>query len=292
MDVPVTIITGYLGSGKTTLLRYVIEHATEKIAVVMNEFGELGIDAEMVKGKNVDVAELDGGCVCCSLTGEFEVAMKEILQTVKPDRIVVETTGTAEPDAILINIEEIPGVRLDGVITVVDADAMIRFPDLGYIGQMQIEMGDLLLITKTDLVNARQFKKVEASVRELNTRAPVLISSKGKVPLDVIFGLQTQKKLPEKKPRQPKGVDSFVFTTTKKLDRTAFEQFAGKLPEGVYRAKGFVRFGEGSFLFNYVAGRVGLESFPNKETSLVFIGSQAKKLEPEIKKQLEACLQE
>src|SRR3989344_1563710 len=120
MKIPMTIITGYLGSGKTTLLTHILETADRRIAVIMNEFGEVAIDSEIIRGKNVDMIELAGGCVCCSITGEFEYAVKEILEKTCPDHIIVETTGVAEPDAIIIDIDEnIAGVRLDAVITIV-----------------------------------------------------------------------------------------------------------------------------------------------------------------------------
>ena len=98
---PLTVITGALGSGKTTLLRYILTVVSRKIVILMNEFGEIAIDAKILQGKNVQMADLGGGCVCCSLLGEFEAAVDEIIATVNPDRIVVETTGVAEPDALV-----------------------------------------------------------------------------------------------------------------------------------------------------------------------------------------------
>src|SRR4029077_14748627 len=124
---PITLITGPLGSGKTTLLRHILAVRPAKIAIVMNEFGEIAIDTKVIQGKNVRIAELAGGCVCCSLLGEFEAAVEEGITTVNPDRILVETTGVAEPDAILYDVQEnIPQVWLDGVITLVDGDQMVR----------------------------------------------------------------------------------------------------------------------------------------------------------------------
>jgi len=100
---PITVITGPLGSGKTTLLRHILATRPAKIAIVMNEFGEIAIDSKVVEGKNVRITELGGGCVCCSLIGEFESAVNEIIQRVEPDIIVVETTGLAEPEALVFN---------------------------------------------------------------------------------------------------------------------------------------------------------------------------------------------
>ena len=137
---PLTVITGPLGSGKTTLLRHIIATMPRRLAILMNEFGEIAIDSKIVAGKNVQMAELGGGCVCCALLGEFDAALHEILATVAPEWIVVETTGVAEPDALVLDIEDnIPAVRLDGVVTVADADAMVRFPRLGHTTRLQIE---------------------------------------------------------------------------------------------------------------------------------------------------------
>src|SRR5947199_4842121 len=144
---PITLITGPLGSGKTTLLRHILATRPAKNAFVMNEFGETRIDTKVIEGKNVRIAELCGGCVCCSLLGEFEAAVGEIIQRVEPDRIIVETTGLAEPEALVFNIQEaLPQCRLDGVVSVIDADMLVRFPELGHTTRLQIEGADIFLL--------------------------------------------------------------------------------------------------------------------------------------------------
>src|SRR5437870_13395532 len=96
----------------------------------MNEFGEIAIDTKIIEGKNIRIAELGGGCVCCSLLGEFEAAITEIIEKVAPDMIIAETTGLADPEALVCNIQEaLPQSRLDGVISVIDADMLLRIPD-------------------------------------------------------------------------------------------------------------------------------------------------------------------
>src|SRR6476646_10692013 len=110
----ITIITGPLGSGKTTLLHHILATQCEKIAIVMNEFGEIAIDTKVIEGKNVRIAELGGGCVCCSLVGEFEAAVNEIIEKIAPERIVVETTGRAEPEAPVFNLQEALPARRRG----------------------------------------------------------------------------------------------------------------------------------------------------------------------------------
>src|ERR671924_1340305 len=187
---PITLITGALGSGKTTLLRHLLDTVPQKIAILMNEFGEIAIDRQIIEGKNIRIAELGGGCVCCSLLGEFEAALTEVIDTVHPDRIIVETTGVAEPDAVVFDIQEnLPQVRLDGVVTVADADAMVRYPRLGQTGRAQIEAADIILLNKVDLVPAEQAAEVTARLRQLNEGAPVLPAHRCQVDPDVLFGL-------------------------------------------------------------------------------------------------------
>src|SRR4030095_7081918 len=159
---PITLITGPLGSGKTTLLRHILATHPAKIAIVMNEFGEIAIDTRVIEGKNVRIAELVGGCVCCSLIGEFESAVNEIIEKIKPERIVVETTGLAEPEALVFNIQEaLPQCRLDGVVSIVDADMLVRFPEIGHTTRLQIEGADILLLNKVDLVEPAQIERVQ-----------------------------------------------------------------------------------------------------------------------------------
>src|SRR5437773_850121 len=123
---PVTLITGPLGSGKTTSLRHILATQREKIAIVMNEFGEIAIDTKVIEGKNVRIAELGGGCVCCSLLGEFEAALNENIAKIAPERIIVETTGLAEPEALVFNIQEaLPQCRFYGEVSVIDADMFV-----------------------------------------------------------------------------------------------------------------------------------------------------------------------
>ena len=158
---PVTLITGALGSGKTTLLRHILDVVPQKIAILMNEFGEIAIDSQIIEGKNIRIADLGGGCVCCSLLGEFEAAVAEVIDTVRPDLIIVETTGVAEPEALMFDIQEnVPRVRLDGVVTVADADAMMRYPHLGQTGRVQVEAADIILLNKVDLVSAEELDDI------------------------------------------------------------------------------------------------------------------------------------
>ncbi|HLC69184.1 MAG TPA: GTP-binding protein [Candidatus Bilamarchaeaceae archaeon] len=287
---PVTIITGYLGSGKTSLLQHILTHTDKKLAVLMNEFGEINIDGKIIKGKNVEMKELAGGCVCCSMTGEFELAVKEILEKVKPEWIIVETTGVAEPTALAFDIEEgLPEVRIDAIVTMVDCDALSRFPQLGHTGREQIEMADIVLLNKIDLVDYEQVAAAEAQVRKLNPRTIIAKSIKGRVPPGFLFGTRKEDVKVEKHGTHQIETEVFTYESDSIFDREKFQVFVGHLPEAVYRVKGFVRFEDAGFLFNLVAGRSDFDPSDAEKTELVFIGKDILKLEKEIKERLDMC---
>jgi G3E family GTPase len=289
---PITLITGPLGSGKTTLLRHILEVVSQKIAILMNEFGEIAIDSQIIEGKNIRIADLGGGCVCCSLLGEFEVAVTELIDTVHPDLIIAETTGVAEPDALIFDIQEnVPRVRLDGVVTVADADAMVRYPRLGQTGRVQIEAADIILLNKVDLVAAEQLAEVTARLRQLNEDALILPTQRCQVDPDVLFGLSRTHEVSPPPHRHQLGIESFSYVSTATLEPRCFEVFVEGLSPAVVRAKGFVRFPEGSYLFNYVAGRWDLEAFSEKPTMLVFIGEHVTRHEADLSGALKRCEQ-
>lgn len=271
--IPITLVTGPLGSGKTTLLRHILAVQPGKIAIVMNEFGEIAIDTKVIEGKNVRIAELGGGCVCCSLLGEFEAAVNEIIGKIAPERIVVETTGLAEPEALAFNIQEaLPQCRLDGVVSIIDADMLIRFPELGHTTRLQIEGADILLLNKIDLIDAGQIEPLETKLREINSTAAIIRTNRCRIDPELLFGIATERKITAPQHQHQPEFESFAFTSAKIFSRNCFEAFANGLPPSIVRAKGFIRFVDGAQLFNFVAGRWELEPFESGRTKLVFIG--------------------
>jgi len=247
----------------------------EKIAIVMNEFGEIAIDTKVIEGKNVRIAELGGGCVCCSLLGEFEAAVNEIIEKIAPERIVVETTGLAEPEALVFNIQEaLPQCRLDGVVSVIDADMLIRFPELGHTTRLQIEGADILLLNKIDLVEQEHIEPLETKLREINPTAAIVRTERCRIDPELLFGIASERKITAPQHQHQSEFESFAFTSGKIFSRDCFEGFANGLPANVVRAKGFIRFAESGQLFNFVAGRWELESFDAAQTQLVFIGRE------------------
>src|SRR5215510_8886878 len=196
---PITLITGPLGSGKTTLLRHILAVQPGKIAIVMNEFGEIAIDTKVIEGKNVRIAELGGGCVCCSLLGEFEAAVNEIIEKLAPERTVV-----AEPEALVFNIQEaLPRCRLDGVVSVIDADMLIRFPELGHTTRLQIEGADILLLNKIDLIEPGQIDPLETKLRQINPTAAIVRTERCWIDSELLFGIGRQRKIGPGEPGSP-----------------------------------------------------------------------------------------
>jgi len=291
---PITLITGPLGSGKTTLLRYILDVRAAKIAVVMNEFGEIGIDTKVIEGKNVRISELGGGCVCCSLIGEFEAAVTEIIENVAPEIIVVETTGLAEPEALVFNIQEaLPKCRLDGVVSVIDADMLVRFPEVGHTICLQIEGADILLLNKVDLVNAAQIEPLQKKLSKINATAAIVPTERCRIEPELLFGVRglSERKVAPPQHEHRSELDSFTFSSEHIFSRDCFERFADGLSENVIRAKGFICFPDGAQLFNFVAGRWELEPFEAEETQLVFIGKKILPEEEAIIESLKQCQQ-
>jgi G3E family GTPase len=289
---PITVISGPLGSGKTTLLRHIIDTVSRKIAILMNEFGEISIDAKIIQGKNVEMADLGGGCVCCSLVGEFEAAVNEIIDTVDPDHIVVETTGVAEPDALAFDIQEsLPSVRLDGIVTVIDADAMVKYPSVGHTMRMQIEAADTIILNKVDLVSENQLKAIADKLHSLNEVASILRTKRGQVDTDLLFGIARERVEAQPHHVHQPEFESFSYTSGATFNPQCFEEFADSLEADVYRAKGFIQFSQETYLFNFVAGRWDLERFEQEGTQLVFIGKQLSDRKPEILERLKLCEQ-
>ena len=294
MKTPMVLVAGGLGSGKTTLLRRLIGLTDRRIAIVMNEFGEVAIDSRILSGRHIRMVELTGGCVCCSLVGEFETAVEEILGIARPDLIAVETTGVAEPDALILEVEEsLPQVRLDCVVLVADADAMVRFPHLGYVTRMQFESADVVLLNKIDLVSPAELATAEAQIAQVNPDARLVRTDRCAVDPALVFGVDSRRRERQAQVAgRPPGPEttSFVYRSSDVLDRQAFEAFADALPDEVFRAKGFLRLANDGFLFNYVAGRWELEPFPAEGTELVFLGEGADAVRDSVLSALRSCV--
>ena len=191
---PVTILTGFLGAGKTTLLNHILSNQDGlKTAVLVNEFGEIGIDNDLVVSTSADMVELSNGCICCTINGELLEAVDRILKRPEPlDYLVVETTGLADPLPVAMTFlgsELRDQTRLDSIITLVDAENCNARVFESEVGRSQIIYGDILLLNKTDLVSTERVKELEESLRSIKKDARILHSVKGDVPLPLLMSV-------------------------------------------------------------------------------------------------------
>jgi G3E family GTPase len=193
--VPVTVLTGFLGSGKTTVLNHILTAgAGRRIGVLVNEFGEIGIDGRLVASRAGDLVELTNGCVCCTVRDDLLGAIATLLdRPAPPDHLVVETTGLADPRPVarqLLDPRVQDDIRLDAIVTLVDAANFDRNLERAEQAYAQITAGDIVLLTKTDLVASAIAAQIEAGLRALNPRARVLRCTHGQVDLDAVLGLR------------------------------------------------------------------------------------------------------
>lgn len=197
---PVTILTGFLGAGKTTLINYLLEHHNgEHIAIIENEFGSVGVDGVLLKGHaNVEVIELSNGCVCCSIRGELTQALKEIIAKIdageiKLDRLILETTGLADPGPIVQTffLDEVLTERmsLDAVITLVDAIHLFKQLDEHRVCASQIGFADRMILTKADAVSEEHKEAVLARLHAINAKADIFEAYKGALPKESWIGI-------------------------------------------------------------------------------------------------------
>jgi G3E family GTPase len=243
---PLSLLTGFLGAGKTTLLNRVLsESHGSRMAVIINEFGEVGIDGALIEGAQGGVVELANGCLCCATRGQLLVAIHSVLQAdPPPDAILVETSGLADPFPVLSELAHsslVESVQVDGVITVVDAENFDRNLDSAEAAFQQITAADILLVNKTDLVAPEIPALIERGIHILNPSARVLPCVAGNVPLSVLIGTRTgAKPLSANTSHGHDGFESAVLDTATPLDPELFKTWLGALPRDVFRAKGFV----------------------------------------------------
>jgi len=300
--VAVDILTGFLGSGKTTLLRHVLDHGLrgKPVAVVMNEIGEIGIDGKVITGlSNVEkMVELSSGCICCTIDDyRFDLAIQEIVDTVKPHVIIIESTGLADPEPLAYRVKT-AGLGLDAIITVVDAANVDRQLAETEVATSQIQAADFLVVNKLDLVDERAAAAVEKRLAKMNPRAERFRTVRGAIDSDLLFatGVATYRERARTTSEHlhHDGIGSFLYRTPHPLDQERFARVLDRLPKSVLRAKGVVRFAGRDWqgLFNFTCGRHELSwvKLPNvEETQAVFIGRDIDRHAEQIRAALAAC---
>jgi G3E family GTPase len=191
---PVTIISGFLGSGKTTLLNHILKNQVGlKTAVLVNEFGEIGIDNDLIIEGSEDMIELNNGCICCSINGELLNTVSKVLErSEKIDYLIVETTGLADPLPVAMTFaagDLREKVRLDSIITLIDGENFDFEINNTSVAYSQILYGDILLLNKCDLVNEEQLKKVEKFINKIKKEPRILRSTNSEVGLQTIMSV-------------------------------------------------------------------------------------------------------
>jgi G3E family GTPase len=243
--VPVTILTGFLGSGKTTLLNRILkEDHGHKIAVIENEFGEVGVDGDLIEKSDEQIVEMNNGCICCTVRGDLikilgDLKDKRAKGQLKFDRVVIETTGMADPGPVaqtFFTDEDIGNYYLlDSILTVVDAKHAPQQLDEFHEAQEQVGFADRILMSKTDLVSEEDVRKLAERIRRMNPRAPVQKVHFGNAPIAEVLDIRgfnlnailelDPEFLVDSHHEHHDEVESFVFRSAKPFDGDKLEQF-------------------------------------------------------------------
>jgi G3E family GTPase len=326
--IPVSIITGFLGSGKTTLLNHILtQQQGLKTAVLVNEFGEIGIDNELIISSDDDIVKLNNGCICCTINEDLVKTVHKILERRgQLDYLVVETTGIADPLPIAVTFlsTELRGkTRLDSIITVVDCDNFyVKTKEESIAAKQQITYGDIILLNKIDLVESQVVAKIEDKIRQQRPNARILRTVKGNVSLPLILSvglfesdLYFQEEINHSHHHEhhhhhehnhehhhhhhsdhidEDGFTSLSFETEQPLDIRKFQYFLdNQLPESVFRAKGilWLKGSTARHIFHLSGKRFGIEDDEWKampKNQLVFIGQNLER--EKLRELLENCV--
>jgi G3E family GTPase len=245
--VPVTILTGFLGSGKTTLLNRILkEDHGHRIAVIENEFGEVGVDNAIIESGSEQIVEMNNGCICCTVRGDLIRILGSLKQRrdkgeLKFDRVIIETTGMADPGPVAQTFfvdEEIGEYYLlDSILTVVDAKHAKTQLDEFHEAQEQVGFADRILMSKTDLVGEAEVKSLTERIKRMNPRAPIKPVHFGEAPIGEILDIRgfnlnavlelDPQFLTEDHHEHHDEVESFVFRSDRPFDGEKLEQFLG-----------------------------------------------------------------
>ena len=255
---PVTVIGGYLGAGKTTLVNHMLRHAAGwRLAVLVNEFGDLPIDADLIEARNDNMISIAGGCVCCSFGSDLMAALQDMAALdPRPDHVVVEASGVAIPGAIAASVALMDGHRLSGVVVLADGAQVARQMADEYIGDTilrQLQDAHLVVLTKVDRIGPEAQEEAITLLENAVPGVRVLPSVQGQVPNAVLLDLSAPDSAPRGAPHGSLDYVSLVLQPERVDARTMAAGLAAEAM-GVVRAKGFLRDADGTPKLLQLAG--------------------------------------
>ena len=285
---PITLVAGYLGAGKTTLINRILSANTDrKLAVMVNDFGAINIDARLIRARGDGVMQLANGCICCSIQSDLKAQLRELLRTPeRPEHLVIETSGVSDPARVAAVLQH-PGLkettRIDAVVTLVDLGNEQGHADPLF--GLQVEVADILILNKVDLVT-------DADLARFRTRwtfpaLRVLEAVRAEVSLDLILGFDAPDREAPNTPTPDHDFWTAAWQPAAPLDYAAFKHAVASLPANVFRAKGFLYLKDmpdEKVIFQQVGSRTEfVKAGPwgdlTPATELVFIG-RGEALEP------------
>lgn len=257
---PVTVIGGYLGAGKTTLVNHLLRHAGgQRLAVLVNEFGELAIDADLIEAEEDGLIAIAGGCICCSFGNDLIGALRDLgAMTPPPDHIVVESSGVAIPGAIVSTMLLAEGFRSDGVVVVVDAETVQKNARDDYIGDTitrQLADAEIVVANKIDLVDPTEPDTLTDWLARAAPGATVIPATRGEVLPGALMGVVASPGTGHRSDHSDQLFDSMVAIPAPGSDIAALAEDLATGPYGVIRAKGYARDPGGNLRLLHTVGK-------------------------------------
>ena len=302
----INLLFGFLGSGKTTLARNLLmaNPSDQKMAVIVNEFGDVGIDGTILKGReegqSIDMVELTSGCLCCSLKGSLLSAVEELSHKSKVDLVVIEATGVAEPEEMIETFSD-PSFSatydMGPMVTVVDIHKFMKIREiLGPFYEAQVRNADVLILNKIDLVNAGELEKLRQEVKSMNPSADIIFTERCDIdPAQLLSGDESRVMASalskdtvsddhshnhdhshdhsHNHDHRHAPAQSFVLDARSGTSRNALEVFFRGLPDNVWRVKGFTQLDGKPVLVQFTMGQLEIVASEQRDNyHMVFIG--------------------